>query len=54
MANSNHEKAERIWDYAKRHGVSLRDSLAFGDSIADIPMLEVVSRPIYFSKILRN
>ncbi|CAM6087220.1 unnamed protein product [Calypogeia fissa] len=45
MASSNSEKAERIWDYATRHSVSLRDSLAFGDSIADIPMLEVVGRP---------
>jgi hypothetical protein len=30
-------------EYARVHGVSLADSLAFGDSIADLPMLEIVS-----------
>lgn len=45
MAKSNSEKAERILEYAKKLGVSLKESLAFGDSIADIPMLEIVGRP---------
>lgn len=45
MASSNAEKADRVQEYAKRHGISLRDSLAFGDSVADIPMLEVVGHP---------
>ncbi|BBM99930.1 hypothetical protein MPTK1_1g24920 [Marchantia polymorpha subsp. ruderalis] len=45
MATSNSEKAERVLDYAKRFDVSLEDSMAFGDSIADISMLEMVGRP---------
>ncbi|KAL2651786.1 hypothetical protein R1flu_019914 [Riccia fluitans] len=45
MATSNSEKAERLLDYAERFGVSLEDSMAFGDSIADLPMLEMVGRP---------
>ncbi|KAI5064891.1 hypothetical protein GOP47_0019586 [Adiantum capillus-veneris] len=45
MASSNAEKAERVRDYAKNHGVSLADSLAFGDSVADLPMLEIVGHP---------
>ncbi len=43
MAASNTEKADRMQEYARVHGVSLADSLAFGDSIADLPMLEIVS-----------
>ncbi|KAH7276762.1 hypothetical protein KP509_39G020900 [Ceratopteris richardii] len=45
MASSNAEKAERVQDYAKKHGVSLADCLAFGDSVADLPMLEIVGHP---------
>ena len=52
MAASNAEKADRIAEYARKHGVSLKDSLAFGDSVADLPMLESVS--IYFSSTVKN
>eukprot|EP00249_Psilotum_nudum_P025893 c30961_g1_i1 orf=112-1134(+) len=45
MAASNAEKADRVREYAKLHGISLNDSLAFGDSVADVPMLEVVGYP---------
>lgn len=45
MASSNAEKADRVNEYAKKRGISLADSLAFGDSVADIPMLEVVGHP---------
>ena len=42
MASSNAEKADRVREYARKHGSSLDDCLAFGDSMADVPMLEVV------------
>ncbi|MCO5569045.1 hypothetical protein L7F22_022751 [Adiantum nelumboides] len=45
MASSNAEKADRVREYAKKYGVSLADSLAFGDSVADLPMLEIVGHP---------
>lgn len=45
MASSNAEKADRVREYARKHGISLTDSLAFGDSVADVPMLEVVGHP---------
>ncbi|MCO5575406.1 hypothetical protein L7F22_029207 [Adiantum nelumboides] len=45
MASSNAEKADRVLEYAKKYGVSLADSLAFGDSVADLPMLEIVGHP---------
>jgi fatty acyl-CoA reductase len=45
MAASNTEKADRMQEYARVHGVSLADSLAFGDSIADLPMLEIAGQP---------
>lgn len=39
------EKARRIRDYAKEHGVDLSASHAYGDSIADAQMLECVGHP---------
>eukprot|EP00250_Pteridium_aquilinum_P008097 c17668_g1_i2 orf=365-1435(+) len=45
MASSNAEKADRVREYARIHGVTLADSLAFGDSVADLPMLEIVGHP---------
>ncbi len=39
------EKAKRIRDYAQREGVDLAASSAYGDSIADLPMLEAVGHP---------
>jgi phosphoserine phosphatase len=42
MASSNSEKADRVREYAREQELSLDDCLAFGDSVADIPMLEAV------------
>lgn len=39
------EKARRMQVYAEEHGVDLAQSFAYGDSIADLPMLETVGRP---------
>jgi HAD superfamily hydrolase (TIGR01490 family) len=39
------EKAEQMRQYASRHGVTLADSHAYGDSIADLAMLECVGNP---------
>ncbi|MBU0719693.1 MAG: HAD-IB family hydrolase [Planctomycetes bacterium] len=36
------EKARRIVQYAREHGIDLAQSHAYGDSIADLPMLEAV------------
>ena len=40
------EKATQMQQYADRHGVDLAGSYAFGDSVADVPMLETVGHPI--------
>jgi len=39
------EKARRIRAYADAQGIDLAGSYAYGDSIADLPMLESVGRP---------
>ena len=39
------EKARRIRDYAQRENVDLSASFAYGDSIADLPMLRQVGHP---------
>ena len=36
------EKARRMRDFAEKHGVDLSRSHAYGDSVADLPMLEAV------------
>jgi putative phosphoserine phosphatase/1-acylglycerol-3-phosphate O-acyltransferase len=40
------EKATRLERYAAEHGVDLEISYAYGDSDADLPMLEAVGHPI--------
>ncbi len=39
------EKAARMRDFAQQRGVDLSHSHAYGDSMADLPMLEVVGFP---------
>lgn len=39
------EKARRVRHYAERNGIDLASSFAYGDSIADLPMLECVGHP---------
>ncbi len=39
------EKAKRLRRFADEHGVDLARSFAYGDSIADLPMLEAVGFP---------
>ncbi len=39
------EKANAVKRYAQRHGIELSASYAYGDSIADLPMLEIVGFP---------
>ncbi len=39
------EKARRIRQFAAEHGIDLAQSHAYGDSIADLPMLECVGFP---------
>ncbi|HEY3242288.1 MAG TPA: HAD-IB family hydrolase [Phycisphaerae bacterium] len=41
----HHEKARRIRAYAAAAGLDLSASFAYGDSIADVPMLESVGHP---------
>ncbi len=42
---SGAEKARLIRDYAKGKGILLEQSYAYGDSIADLPMLQAVGYP---------
>lgn len=42
---SDVEKARRIGSFAAEHGIDLTTSHAYGDSIADLPMLECVGCP---------
>jgi HAD superfamily hydrolase (TIGR01490 family) len=39
------EKARRVMIYSSEHGIDLARSYAYGDSIADLPMLELVGHP---------
>lgn len=41
----NDEKARRVLAFASEHEIDLRQSYAYGDSIADLPMLEAVGHP---------
>lgn len=38
-------KAEAVREHARRYGIVLKESFAFGDAIGDLPMLEGVGRP---------
>lgn len=38
-------KAERVRAFAEAHGIDLSRSHAYGDSVADVPMLECVGHP---------
>lgn len=40
------EKGRRVQAFAREHGIDLRCSFAYGDSIADLPMLETVGNPV--------
>lgn len=40
------EKAEEVRRYVAREGINLSRSYAYGDSVADLPMLELVGFPI--------
>lgn len=50
------EKARMVREYAAAHGVDLSASYAYGDSLADLPMLEAVGYPnvVNPSRRLRN
>ncbi|MBI4719050.1 MAG: HAD-IB family hydrolase [Planctomycetes bacterium] len=39
------EKGRRVCEYAQSHGIDLASSYAYGDSVADLAMLEAVGRP---------
>ncbi len=39
------EKARRVKSFSSQHGIDLARSYAYGDSIADLPMLELVGHP---------
>jgi HAD superfamily hydrolase (TIGR01490 family) len=39
------EKARRIREFAQEHGIDLENSYGYGDSIADLPMLQAVGKP---------
>jgi HAD superfamily hydrolase (TIGR01490 family) len=43
---SGEEKARLIRDYARRQGIALEQSYAYGDSFADLPMLQTVGYPV--------
>lgn len=39
------EKARRMNEFAKEHAIDMESSFAYGDSLADVPMLETVGHP---------
>jgi len=39
------EKARRMNEFAREHGIDMENSFAYGDSMADVPMLEAVGHP---------
>ena len=43
---SGEEKARVVTEFAERHGVDLTASYAYGDSSADLPMLQCVNHPV--------
>ena len=40
------EKARLVRRYAQEHGLDLSESYAYADSVSDLPLLELVGRPI--------
>jgi HAD superfamily hydrolase (TIGR01490 family) len=40
------EKVRAVIDYARRNGVDLKESYAYGDSASDAPLLEIVGHPV--------
>lgn len=40
------EKTVQMRQYAEAHGIDLKSSYAYGDSVADVPMLESVGHPV--------
>ena len=46
---ADEEKRTRVLAYAEKRGVDLAASRAFGDSVADVPMLECVGEPFAVS-----
>ena len=49
-AVADEEKRARVLAYAEKRGVDLAASRAFGDSIADVPMLECVGESFAFRR----
>ncbi len=43
---SGPRKARAVAEFAKRHGLQLDQSYAYGDRISDLPMLECVGHPV--------
>jgi HAD superfamily hydrolase (TIGR01490 family) len=39
-------KARAVWRFADQHGVDLKQSYAYGDQHADLPMLDAVAHPV--------
>jgi phosphoserine phosphatase len=44
-----HDKAKFVGDYCSRHGISLADVVAVGDSRSDLPLFGTVGRAIAFN-----
>lgn len=47
--NTVHDKAKIVQDYVAANGMSLKGSIAVGDSRGDIAMLKIVDQPIAFN-----
>lgn len=45
----SHDKAAVLREFIDKHGLSIEGSVGIGDSKSDIPMLEIVERPIAFN-----
>ncbi len=39
------EKARLLMDYAREHGIDLKESYAYADSVSDLPILRLVGHP---------
>ncbi|HEY5550081.1 MAG TPA: HAD family phosphatase [Candidatus Saccharimonadales bacterium] len=46
---ASHDKAKALKELVNKHGASLKDSVAVGDSSSDIAMLEMAEKPIVFN-----
>ncbi|MDR0591573.1 MAG: HAD family phosphatase [Candidatus Nomurabacteria bacterium] len=44
-----YNKAERLQEMVKKHGLSWKESVAVGDTASDIQLLELVEKPIAFN-----